>query len=193
MCKIITAIVALCVTTFLVAASAETPASISKARQVQVLTKLTPTGKRWLSAEIAKARSTSGFTAQQVKDDVQNRPIQNMGIGDGDIEAVAFIVLMAATNDMDNDLKAIMDGVKLINKQKDGWRKVQDTANKLRTPATENGTNPCTGPGGINPCAVSSKVIGAGLLENDQGSSSQGPAATGTPSSARGGSFTRSR
>jgi len=56
----------------------------------------------------------------------------NLGsLGDGDIMAIAFIVMMEATKSAQEDLKAIMDGVKLINKQKDGLRKEQDTVNKL--------------------------------------------------------------
>ena len=38
-----------------------------------------------------------------------DRPISNIGFGDGDIEAVSFIVLMNATNDMDKDLKMILN------------------------------------------------------------------------------------
>ena len=34
--------------------------------------------------------------------------ISNMGLNDGDIEQVAFIVLMGATNDMDKDLRMTM-------------------------------------------------------------------------------------
>ncbi len=37
-----------------------------------------------------------------------DRPISNMGFGDGDIEAVSFIALMNATADMDKDLKSIL-------------------------------------------------------------------------------------
>jgi phage-related minor tail protein len=93
--------VALCITTFLVAASAETPAAISKARQARALAK-------WLLAEIAKVRSTPGFTAQQARDDT--REIQNTGFSTGeDMQAIAaFIVLQAATNDMDDDIKQIL-------------------------------------------------------------------------------------
>jgi hypothetical protein len=47
-----------------------------------------------------------------------------------DIEAVAFLVLIEAAKAAQEDLKAIMDGVKAINKQKEGWRQVQDTVNK---------------------------------------------------------------
>ena len=56
----------------------------------------------------------------------------NLGsLGDQDIEAIAFLVMMEASKSAQEDLKSIMDGVKLINKQKDGWRTVSDTINKM--------------------------------------------------------------
>jgi len=60
------------------------------------------------------------------------RTYPNLGsMADGDIMAIAFIVMMEAAKSAQDDLKSIMDGVKLINKQKDGLRKIQDTINKL--------------------------------------------------------------
>jgi hypothetical protein len=41
---------------------------------------------------------------------------------DGDIEAIAFLVLMQASKSAQEDLKSIMDGVKNINKSKQHWR-----------------------------------------------------------------------
>ena len=43
-------------------------------------------------------------------------------IGDGDIMALAFMAMMEAAKSAQEDLKAIMDGVKAINKAKDAWR-----------------------------------------------------------------------
>lgn len=42
-------------------------------------------------------------------------------MGDQDIMAIAFIVMMEAAQSAREDLKAIMDGVNPINKQKEGW------------------------------------------------------------------------
>ena len=53
------------------------------------------------------------------------------GIGDQDIMALAFIVMMEASKSAREDIKAIMDGVKAINKQKEGWRQVSSEVNKL--------------------------------------------------------------
>jgi len=56
----------------------------------------------------------------------------NLGaLADGDTMATVFIVMMEAAKSAREDLKAIMDGVKAINKQKDGWRSVADTVNRL--------------------------------------------------------------
>ena len=55
----------------------------------------------------------------------------NLGsLGDADIMALAFIVMMEASKSAQEDLKAIMDGVKAINKQKEGWRKVENQVNQ---------------------------------------------------------------
>jgi hypothetical protein len=56
------------------------------------------------------------------------------GIGpptDADIDALVFLVLMEAAKSAQDDLKAIMDGVKAINKQKEGWRNQMNEVNKL--------------------------------------------------------------
>ena len=52
------------------------------------------------------------------------------GIPEGDIMALAFIVMMEAAKSAREDLKAIMDGVKAINKEKEGWRSVANTMNR---------------------------------------------------------------
>ena len=57
------------------------------------------------------------------------------GMGDGDIMALAFIVIMEAAKSAREDLKAIMDGVKAINKEKEAWRAVADTINRYRAAA----------------------------------------------------------
>ena len=49
-------------------------------------------------------------------------------LGDGDIMALAFIVMMEAAKAQSDDLKSVMAGVKAINQQKQGLR---DTLNQL--------------------------------------------------------------
>lgn len=53
-----------------------------------------------------------------------------------DVEALCFLVLMEAARSSQEDLKSIMDGVKAINKEKDGLRSVEtklaaDIASKI--------------------------------------------------------------
>ena len=53
-----------------------------------------------------------------------------------DVEALCFLVLMEAARSSREDLKSIMDGVKAINKEKDGLRSVEtklaaDIASKI--------------------------------------------------------------
>jgi hypothetical protein len=58
---------------------------------------------------------------------VSGQTFQNIGaMGDGDIMAMCFIVMAEAAKSAREDLKAIMDGVKAINKGKEGRRSVQD-------------------------------------------------------------------
>jgi Arc/MetJ-type ribon-helix-helix transcriptional regulator len=68
------------------------------------------------------ARSSTGLVSSLSSR--YDQVISNMGVGEGDIEAVAFIVLMQATNDMDKDLKAIMDEVKSMTAAKQKLREV---------------------------------------------------------------------
>lgn len=61
----------------------------------------------------------------------QGTTYPNLGnLPDADIMALCFIVLMDAAKSAQEDLKAIMDGVKAINKEKDGLRSVSNTINK---------------------------------------------------------------
>jgi putative addiction module CopG family antidote len=58
-----------------------------------------------------------------------DRAISSMGVG-GDIESMAFIVLMQATKDMDNDLKMIMAEVKAMTSAKQKLRELITKVNK---------------------------------------------------------------
>lgn len=77
----------------------------------------------------------------------QDAAIASMGVGDGDIEALAFIVLMQATNDMGQDLKTIMAEVKAMTAAK---QKLRDRLNKVNHDVARNAgkkpTEPCVPP-----------------------------------------------
>jgi putative addiction module CopG family antidote len=62
---------------------------------------------------------------------------RNLGEADADVMALAFIVMMEAAKSAQEDLKAIMDGVKLINKEKEGWRTVNDTIRVFLDPCAD--------------------------------------------------------
>ena len=66
-------------------------------------------------------------------------------LSDSDIEAVAFIVMMQATNDMDKDLKAIMDEVKSMTAAK---AKLRDLINQVNKDVANNAKQdaPCLTP-----------------------------------------------
>ncbi len=67
----------------------------------------------------------------------------NLGAtGDGDIMALCFIVMMEAAKSAQEDLKAIMDGVKAINKDKEGWRAVSNTVNSSAAHAQTSTSTP---------------------------------------------------
>ena len=64
-----------------------------------------------------------------VRDELQTTNYAILGsMPDGDIEAIAFLVLMQATKSAKEDLKAVMDGVKQINKSKQDWRELIEQA-----------------------------------------------------------------
>lgn len=57
----------------------------------------------------------------------------NLGsMADGDIMALAFIVMMEAAKSAQEDLKSVMDGVKTINKQKQSLRESTNAADKQK-------------------------------------------------------------
>jgi hypothetical protein len=60
---------------------------------------------------------------------VSGQTFPNIGaMGEGDIMAMCFIVMMEAAKSAREDLKAIMDGVRAINNEKEALRSVQDAA-----------------------------------------------------------------
>jgi hypothetical protein len=69
------------------------------------------------------------------------------GLQDADIEALAFIVMMQATNDMDQDLKSMMQEVQEHNQRKRALREMLDGLNQARSQASNSNPNLfCTTP-----------------------------------------------
>jgi hypothetical protein len=65
----------------------------------------------------------------KVHDELKASDYKNLGsLPDGDIEAIAFLVLMQATKTAQEDLKSIMAEVKSINASKQHWRQLMEKA-----------------------------------------------------------------
>jgi putative addiction module CopG family antidote len=97
---------------------------------------------------------------------------QNLSAGDGDIMALAFIVIMEAAKSAREDLKTIMDGVKAINKEKEGWRSVVNTVNTFAAAGAGKGDNfKASELGKAIPRGSARKIanepIGAGTLDDN--------------------------
>lgn len=96
---------------------------------------LSPALERYVTEQVKEGRYLDA--AEVVREAVRRMELQTrratglVTMPDGDIEAMAFIVLMEAAKSAREDLKAIMDGVKAINAQKAGWREVANTLNRL--------------------------------------------------------------
>ena len=85
------------------------------------MTKVGPQTRAWIRQTAASQRGSmtlSDATAAQL---VRGNPTLG-GLGNNDIEALAFLVMMEAAKSANEDLKTIMEGVKQINSAKDGLR-----------------------------------------------------------------------
>jgi hypothetical protein len=76
-----------------------------------------------------RAEMSDALAAFRTGMDAKSFGSDNLG---EDIMALASIVIMEAAKSAREDLKAIMDGVKAINKQKEGWRQVANQVNKMK-------------------------------------------------------------
>jgi Arc/MetJ-type ribon-helix-helix transcriptional regulator len=94
---------------------------------------LTPALRRFVDEQVESGRylDASEVVRAALRHWEAQTAYPNLGaMGDGDIMALAFIVMMEAAKSAREDLKAIMDGVKAINKAKQGWRDVMDMVNR---------------------------------------------------------------
>jgi hypothetical protein len=74
-----------------------------------------------------------------------NTSVPQGGLGSADIEALCFLVLMQASKSAQEDLKTILEGVKAINKQKEGLRQLTNEVKQKRSSA-HTGDTPCVSP-----------------------------------------------
>ncbi len=75
-----------------------------------------------------------------------NRSASGMSVGDGDIEAIAFIVLMQAMNDMEQDLKSIGAQVQAMNNAKQKLRDLMSGINAANAGNSSGASARCRTP-----------------------------------------------
>jgi hypothetical protein len=108
----------------------------AKAIHVRLIAALKPAVREWVSQEAKKVSKDPKTSEAAIKADIQSR-FAGQSLAGADVEALAFIVLMEASQDAQNDLKSIMDGVKSANERKAALRqapnnlKQQDAAIKV--------------------------------------------------------------
>jgi hypothetical protein len=94
--------------------------------------RLTPDGRAFVAAQSARLRNGSLGPSQ-----VEGLAAQSCGMalagcnGGADIEALAFLVLMQATDDQDQDLKAIMAQIQAQTNAQAGLRQTMPTTNAV--------------------------------------------------------------
>jgi CRISPR/Cas system CSM-associated protein Csm2 small subunit len=94
--------------------------------------RLTPRGRSWVAQESQRLRN-GALDPSQVTFEAGHGCGLYLGMcnGDGDIEALAFIVLMQATNDQDQDLQNIMAAVKAQNNAKSELRNQMQVTHQI--------------------------------------------------------------
>lgn len=81
------------------------------------MTKVGPQTRAFIRQEAASQRGAAAFSETVAMERIgKSRALRQLR--EGDIEALAFLVLMQAAKSAQEDLKAIMDGVKQINDAK---------------------------------------------------------------------------
>jgi len=98
----------------------------------KLITAARPTIKTWVSATSAKYQNKELTEAVAIKEARQAVPMLG-NMNDNDIEALAFMVLMQAAKSAQEDLKAVMAGVKAINAEKAKQREQAANLNKEKT------------------------------------------------------------
>ena len=109
---------------------AHTP-QLAPALFAKLTPRLTQAGRDWVGQMSATLRGgeLQPDGVQGMADQVCREMLAGCA-GGGDIEALAFIVLMQAAQDQADDLKDIMAGVKAINAQKGSLRKLHATIDR---------------------------------------------------------------
>ncbi len=110
-----------------VTAQEEIPANAT-AFYEKAISKINPKYVSWIKQTAASANKNN--QDENAINTMASNYGQQFGLGESDIMALAFIVMMEASKSAREDLKAIMDGVKNINKEKEDLRTVSNQTNK---------------------------------------------------------------
>lgn len=97
--------------------------------------RLQPTAKSWVDKQAKEEAQKTAVDLRGLEIAIRGRfggsnNSNNNELSDSDIQAIAFIVMMEATNDMDADLKAIMAELKSMTAAKQKLRDLIDEVNK---------------------------------------------------------------
>jgi hypothetical protein len=121
-----------------VAAEPQIPAE-AKAREARLLAKASPAVKTWVREEAQRVRKAGDVNESAVQASVRARFGSVGGVGDGDIMAIAFLVMMEAAKSAREDLKSIMAETKRLNEAKAQQRAVLDKQKDQRDSLSEQG------------------------------------------------------
>lgn len=94
----------------------------SEALEAKLLTRVGPQTRRWIKQEAARQHAAGNASEQTARNAIKADSLLGSLPG-GDIEALAFLVMMEAAKSAREDLKAIMAGVKQINEAKASLQK----------------------------------------------------------------------
>ncbi len=158
-------------------AQVRTPTPEMTARYNALRAKLTPSAAQWVAQQAAieakrptpdRAALDAAIRARFGAQLAPNRPVQSMGVipAGADVEEMAFVVMMEASQSAQNDLKTIMAQVAATDKSKQALRdmhsqvqaEVSANAGKLQTGALNA---PCRTPGCASLAAKTQEVARA--------------------------------
>jgi hypothetical protein len=121
--NLLLATLALCLHVTTAGAQSEPPLPAGAAAlEARLLTRVGPQTRGWIKQEAARQNAAGTASELTVRNAIAANPSLS-GLPDGDINALAFLVMMEASKSAREDLKSIMSGVKQINDAKAALRK----------------------------------------------------------------------
>ena len=112
-------------------ADAQSEPSVTRdmqAMEAKLLTHIGPLTRTWIKQEAVREVASNTASETTATRAVASFPYGRLG--DADVMALAFLIMMESAKSAEEDLKAIMDGVKAINSEKAGYRQILQTTNR---------------------------------------------------------------